>query len=51
MSEAKYCMSVDMANMMIHGTSELEVKRGKRVIYPLVMDAPDCRKDVWKGYE
>ena len=48
-SDAKYCMFVDMANMMIHGTSELEV--GKRVIYLLVKDAQDCKRDVANGYQ
>ena len=38
-SDAKYCMSVDMANVMIDATSELEVV--KTVIYLLVSDAQD----------
>ena len=48
-SGAKYCMSVDMANMMIHGTSELEVE--KKVIYPLVKKTPDCEKNDSNGYQ
>ena len=42
-------MSEDMANMMIQGTSELEV--GKKQLYPLVRDAPDCKKDVSNRYQ
>ena len=49
MSNAEYCVSVDMANVMIHGTSELEV--GKKVIYPLVRDAQDYKKDASNGYQ
>ena len=37
-SGAKYCMSVDMANMMIHGTSELEV--GKKSNLPFGQGNP-----------
>ena len=42
-------MCVDMANMMIHGTSELEV--AKKVICLLVMDAQDYKKDASNGYQ
>ena len=49
MSDAKYCTFVDIADMMIHGTSDLEV--GKKVIYRLVKDAQDCKKDISNGYQ
>ena len=49
MSDAKYCMFVDMADVTIHGTSELEV--GKKLIYRLIKDAQDCQKDVSNGYQ
>ena len=48
-SEAKYCISVDMANVMIDGTSEVEM--GKTVTYLLVRDAQDCKKDVSNRYQ
>ena len=50
-SDAKYCVSVDMANMMIHGTSELEVGKKSNLPYPLVRDAQDYKKDASNGYE
>ena len=42
-------MSVDMADTMIHGMSELEV--GEKVNYPVVSDTQDCEKDVSNGYQ
>ena len=48
--DAKCCMFVDMASMMIHCTSELEEER-KIKIYPLAKDAQDCKKDISKGYQ
>ena len=50
MSEAKYCMSVDMADMRINGTAEV-VEVGKKKIYPLVRDAQACKKDVSNEYQ
>ena len=49
MIAAKCCASMDMADTMIHGMSELEV--GEKVIYPVVSDAQDCEKDVSSGYQ
>ena len=49
-SGAEYCMFVDMANTMIH-MAHRNWQWGKRVIYPLVRDAPDCKKDVSNGYQ
>ena len=43
-------MFVDMANTMIH-MAHRNWQWGKRVIHPLVRDAPDCKKDVSNGYE
>ena len=43
-------MFVDMANTMIH-MAHRNWQWGKRVIYPLVRDAPDCKKDVSNGYQ
>ena len=43
-SGAKYYMSEDMANMMILGTSELEVEKKRRVIYPLVREPQTARE-------
>ena len=37
-------MSEDMANMMILGTSELEVEKKRRVIYPLVKEPQTARE-------
>ena len=37
-------MSEDMANMMILGTSELEVEKKRRVIYPLVREPQTARE-------
>ena len=41
-SDAKYCMFVDMANMMIHGTSELEV--GKTSNLPFGQGCPSLQE-------
>ena len=38
-----------MANVMIDGTSEVETE--KTVIYLLVSDAQDCKKDVSNEYQ
>ena len=35
--------------MMIHGTLKLEAE--KKIIYALIRDAPDCKKDVSTGYQ
>ena len=43
-SGAKYYKSEDMANMMILGTSELEVEKKRRVIYPLVREPQTARE-------
>ena len=48
-SDAKYCMSVDMANVRIQGTSEVE-EVAKKIIYRLVRDTQNCKKDVLNGY-
>ena len=37
-------MSEDMANMMILGTSELEVEKKRRLIYPLVTEPQTARE-------
>ena len=50
MSDAKCCMFVDMASMMIQCTSESEEER-KIKIYPLAKDAQDCKKDISNGYQ
>ena len=46
-SDAKYCISGDMANVMIDGASELEM--GETMTYPLGSEAQDCKKDVSNG--
>ena len=48
-SDAKYCISGDMANVMMDGASELEM--GKTITYPLLCEAQDCKKDVSNGYQ
>ena len=41
-SDAKYCMFVDIADMMIHGTSDLEV--GKKSNLPFGQGCPRLQK-------
>ena len=43
-SGAKYYMSEDVASMMMLGTSELEVEKKRRVVYPLVRGPQTARE-------